>query len=94
MSELYESNESAWKLLSRGKVRDIYEYAPNEMLIVTSDRLSAFDVILPTPIPDKGVVLTQIANFWFDKTNAIVPNNIVDPEQFSTDVAHRHLAGR
>jgi len=94
VSELYESNESAWKLLSRGKVRDVYEYAPNEMLIVTTDRLSAFDVILPTPIPDKGVVLTQIANFWFDKTNAIVPNHIVDPEPFSTDVAHRHLAGR
>ena len=94
MSELYESNESAWTLLSRGKVRDVYEYAPNEMLIVTSDRLSAFDVILPTPIPDKGVVLTQIANFWFDKTSAIVPNHIVDPEPFSTDAAHRHLAGR
>jgi len=94
MSELYESNESAWKLLSRGKVRDVYDYAPNEMLIVTTDRLSAFDVILPTPIPDKGVVLTQIANFWFDKTSAIVPNHIVDPEPFSTDAGHRHLAGR
>jgi phosphoribosylaminoimidazole-succinocarboxamide synthase len=94
MSELYESNETAWKLLSRGKVRDVYEFAPNEMLIVTSDRLSAFDVILPTPIPDKGVVLTQIANFWFDKTSAIVPNHIVDPEPFSTDAGHRHLAGR
>jgi phosphoribosylaminoimidazole-succinocarboxamide synthase len=94
MSELYESNESAWKLLSRGKVRDVYEYAPNEMLIVTTDRLSAFDVILPTPIPDKGVVLTQIANFWFDRTSAIVPNHIVDPEPFSTDAGHRHLAGR
>jgi phosphoribosylaminoimidazole-succinocarboxamide synthase len=94
MSELYESNESAWKLLSRGKVRDVYDYAPNEMLIVTTDRLSAFDVILPTPIPDKGVVLTQIANFWFDKTSAIIPNHLVDPEPFSTDAGHRHLAGR
>ncbi|HEY5386619.1 MAG TPA: phosphoribosylaminoimidazolesuccinocarboxamide synthase [Thermoleophilia bacterium] len=94
MTELYESNESAWTLLSRGKVRDVYEYAPNEMLIVTTDRLSAFDVILPTPIPDKGVVLTQIANFWFDKTSAIVPNHIVDPEPFSTDASHRHLSGR
>jgi phosphoribosylaminoimidazole-succinocarboxamide synthase len=94
MSELYESNESNWKLLSRGKVRDVYEYAPNEMLIVTTDRLSAFDVILPTPIPDKGVVLTQIANFWFDKTSAIIPNHLVDPEPFSTDAGHRHLAGR
>ena len=94
MATLYESHETAWTLISRGKVRDVYEYAPNEMLIVTSDRLSAFDVILPTPIPDKGVVLTQIANFWFDKTNAIVPNHIVDPEPFSTDPQRKHLAGR
>jgi len=94
VATLYESNETAWTLISRGKVRDVYEYAPNEMLIVTSDRLSAFDVILPTPIPDKGVVLTQIANFWFDKTSAIVPNHIVDPEPFSTDVGRKHLAGR
>ena len=94
MATLYESHETAWKLISRGKVRDVYEYAPNEMLIVTTDRLSAFDVVLPTPIPDKGVVLTQIANFWFDKTNAIVPNHIVDPEPFSTDRERKHLAGR
>jgi phosphoribosylaminoimidazole-succinocarboxamide synthase len=94
MSELYESNESAWTLLSRGKVRDVYEYAPNEMLIVTSDRLSAFDVILPTPIPDKGTVLTQIANFWFEKTDHLIPNHLVDPDPFSTDEGHRHLAGR
>ena len=94
MSELYESNESAWTLLSRGKVRDVYEYAPNEMLIVTSDRLSAFDVILPTPIPDKGIVLTQIANFWFEKTDHIILNHLVDPDPFSTDAEHKHLAGR
>ncbi len=55
MGTLYESNETAWELIARGKVRDVYAYAPNEMLIVTSDRLSAFDVILPTPIPDKGI---------------------------------------
>ena len=94
MATLYESHETAWKLISRGKVRDVYEYAPNEMLIVTSDRLSAFDVILPTPIAEKGVVLTQIANFWFDRTSAIIPNHIIDPEPFSTDTVHAHLAGR
>ena len=94
MSALYESNETAWKLLGRGKVRDVYQYGPNEMLIVTSDRLSAFDVVLPTPIPDKGVVLTQIANFWFDKTSPIIANHIIDPEPFSADTARRHLAGR
>ncbi len=80
--------------MGRGKVRDVYQYGPNEMLIVTSDRLSAFDVVLPTPIPDKGVVLTQIANFWFDKTSPIIANHIIDPEPFSADTARRHLAGR
>jgi len=94
MTVLYESNEADWTLLVRGKVRDVYEFAPNEMLIVTSDRISAFDVILPTPIPDKGVVLTQISNFWFAKTSHIIPNHVVDPEPFSTDEAHVHLAGR
>ncbi len=94
MTTLYESNETAWNLISRGKVRDVYEYAPNQMLIVTSDRLSAFDVILPTPIPDKGIVLTQIANFWFEKTDAIILNHLVDPDPFSTDAGRKHLAGR
>jgi len=94
MTTLYESNESAWRLISRGKVRDVYEYAPNQMLIVTSDRLSAFDVILPTPIPEKGTVLTQISNFWFGQTDELVPNHLVDPDPFSTDEAHKHLAGR
>jgi phosphoribosylaminoimidazole-succinocarboxamide synthase len=64
------------------------------MLIVTSDRLSAFDVVLPTPIPDKGVVLTQISNYWFDRTSPIIASHIIDPEPFSTDAAHSHLAGR
>ncbi len=92
--ELFESNETAWTLITRGKVRDIYEYGPNEMLIVTSDRLSAFDVILPTPIPDKGIVLTQISNFWFEKTAGIIPNHLLDPDPFSTDSEHAHLCGR
>ena len=94
MATLYESNETAWELIARGKVRDVYAFAPNQMLIVTSDRLSAFDVILPTPIPDKGVVLTQISNFWFAKTSVVIANHLVDPEPFSTDSAHAHLAGR
>jgi len=94
MTVLYESNEADWTLLARGKVRDVYDFAPNEMLIVTSDRISAFDVILPTPIPDKGAVLTQISNFWFAQTSQIVPNHVIDPEPFSIDEAHAHLAGR
>jgi phosphoribosylaminoimidazole-succinocarboxamide synthase len=94
MTTLYESDESAWELISRGKVRDVYEYAPNLMLIVTSDRLSAFDVVLPTPIPEKGTVLTQISNFWFEQTDGIIPNHLVDPDPFSTDQHRKHLAGR
>ncbi|MEE4276641.1 MAG: phosphoribosylaminoimidazolesuccinocarboxamide synthase [Thermoleophilia bacterium] len=94
MTVLYESNESAWPLLARGKVRDVYEYAPNELLIVTSDRLSAFDVVLPTPIPEKGVVLTQISNFWFARTSGLVPNHLIEAEPFATDAEHAHLAGR
>ena len=93
MSVLLESNETAWPLLSRGKVRDIYDFGPSELLIVTTDRLSAFDVILPTGIPDKGVVLTQISNFWFGKLSDIIPNHLVDPEPFGADGKHAHLAG-
>ena len=94
MSVLLESHETAWPLLSRGKVRDIYDFGPSELLIVTTDRLSAFDVILPTGIPDKGVVLTQISNFWFGKLRDIIPNHLVDPEPFGADGEHAHLAGR
>jgi len=94
MPVLLESNETTWPLLSRGKVRDIYDFGPNELLIVTTDRLSAFDVVLPTGIPDKGVVLTQISNFWFAKLSDIVPNHLVDPEPFGADGEHAHLAGR
>jgi len=59
----------------RGKVRDIYDVDDKHMLIVTTDRLSAFDVVLPDPVPNKGVVLTQVSNFWFDKLSHIVPNH-------------------
>jgi len=67
---------SGLKLLHAGKVRDNYAVDDQSMLIVTTDRLSAFDVILPDPIPDKGRVLTQISNFWFDRTLHIVPNHL------------------
>jgi phosphoribosylaminoimidazole-succinocarboxamide synthase len=94
MAALYESHETSWNLLARGKVRDIYDYADDRLLIVTSDRLSAFDVILPTPIPGKGVVLTQISNFWFDKTRSIIANHIIEADPFTGDADHAHLAGR
>ncbi len=79
---LYESNLSSLPRLGRGKVRDIYALADDKMLIITSDRLSAFDVILPDPIPDKGRVLTEMANFWFERLKHVVPNHLtgIDPE--------------
>ncbi len=64
------------KLLHAGKVRDNYAVDDQSMLIVATDRMSAFDVVLPDPIPDKGRVLTQISNFWFARTAHIVPNHL------------------
>jgi phosphoribosylaminoimidazole-succinocarboxamide synthase len=75
---LYQSDIPGLKLLNRGKVRDIYGVDDQHLLIVTSDRLSAFDVIMPQPIPGKGEVLTRVANFWFDRTRAIIPNHLAD----------------
>lgn len=64
------------KRINEGKVRDIYEVDAQRMLIVTTDRLSAFDVVLPDPIPDKGRVLNEISNFWFSRTGHIIPNHL------------------
>ena len=73
---LYESKLSGLERINQGKVRDIYAVDDNHLLIVTTDRLSAFDVILPDPIPGKGAVLTKMSNFWFDRTRNIVPNHL------------------
>jgi len=94
MTALFESHEADLRMLARGKVRDIYEYGPDELLIVTSDRISAFDVIMPTPIPGKGRVLTQVSNFWFARTQHLIANHIVDPDPFVADPAREHLVGR
>ncbi len=75
---LYESNLSDLERINQGKVRDIYAVDDNHLLIVTTDRLSAFDVILPDPIPGKGAVLTNLSNFWFERTKNIVPNHLTD----------------
>ena len=80
-SPVMETNFPGLKLLSRGKVRDIYDLG-NALLLVTSDRISAFDVIMNEPIPDKGKVLTKISSFWFKQMEDIIPNHII-----STDVA-------
>lgn len=73
---LYESSLSSLSLHNKGKVRDIYDIDDEHMLIVTTDRLSAFDVILPDPIPGKGAVLTRVSNFWFARTENLVPNHL------------------
>jgi phosphoribosylaminoimidazole-succinocarboxamide synthase len=72
---LFESHLDL-ELINRGKVRDIYRVDDDHLLIVTSDRLSAFDVILPQPIPGKGEVLTRVANFWFRRTGHLLPNHL------------------
>jgi phosphoribosylaminoimidazole-succinocarboxamide synthase len=79
---LFESSLKSLKRLGKGKVRDIYAVGDDKMMILVSDRLSAFDVVLPDPIPDKGRVLTELANFWFAKLGHVVPNHLtgVDPE--------------
>ncbi|MCY3769456.1 MAG: phosphoribosylaminoimidazolesuccinocarboxamide synthase [Gammaproteobacteria bacterium] len=73
---LFQSGLSHLELLNRGKVRDIYAVDEDHLLIVTSDRLSAFDVILPQPVPGKGEVLTRLSNFWFSQTRGLLPNHL------------------
>ena len=82
MNSLYESSIKSLPLLGRGKVRDNYAVGDDKLLIVTTDRLSAFDVVMNEPIPGKGKVLNQMSDFWFDKLGHIVPNHLtgVAPE--------------
>ena len=88
---LFESTIKSLPLLARGKVRDIYGVGDEHLLIVTTDRLSAFDVVLPDPIPGKGAVLTAVSNFWFARTADLVPNHLADIplEQVLPDAAER-----
>jgi phosphoribosylaminoimidazole-succinocarboxamide synthase len=90
---VYETSLAGLKLVHRGKVRDIYAVDAQHLLIVSTDRLSAFDVILPDPIPGKGRILTQMSNFWFARTRHIVPNHLVDwpLEGTITDATERRL---
>jgi phosphoribosylaminoimidazole-succinocarboxamide synthase len=73
---LLQSDLPGLNLIHRGKVRDVYALSDHELLIVASDRLSAFDVVLPDPIPGKGEILTQMSNFWFARTAHVVPNHL------------------
>ncbi|GAB3781221.1 phosphoribosylaminoimidazolesuccinocarboxamide synthase [Dyella agri] len=75
---LLQSNLPGLELIHRGKVRDVYALDEHRLLMVATDRLSAFDVVLPNPIPGKGEMLTQISNFWFGKTAHLIPNHLLD----------------
>ncbi len=94
---LHQSSLRSLPLIHRGKVRDMYSVDPTHLLIVTTDRLSAFDVVLPDPIPGKGAVLTSVSAFWFARTGHIIPNHIADMtlEEAVPDAADRaQVAGR
>ncbi len=95
MSALYESRLVHLELLHRGKVRDIYQIDADHLLIVASDRLSAFDVVLPQPIPGKGEVLTRVSRFWFERVGHILPNQLaaITVDEVVTDPAERAQLG-
>jgi phosphoribosylaminoimidazole-succinocarboxamide synthase len=94
--DLFESHLASLPLLARGKVRDIYAVGDDKMLLVASDRLSAYDVVMPTPIPEKGRVLTELANFWFARLAGIVPNQLtgIDPESVVAPEEREQVRGR
>lgn len=97
MSALHESNLSSLPLIHRGKVRDLYAVDDQYLLIVQTDRLSAFDVILPNPVPGKGQVLTTLSNFWFEKLAGVIPNHLsgIAPESVvKTDADREQIKGR
>jgi len=93
---LFESNLTSLQLLHRGKVRDIYAVDQERLLIVQTDRLSAFDVVLPTPVPGKGEVLTALSTFWFRRLAHVIPNHLleVDPEALVSASERAQVAGR
>jgi phosphoribosylaminoimidazole-succinocarboxamide synthase len=95
MKVLRETQFAGLSPSARGKVRDIYDLG-DKLLIVATDRLSAFDVILPTPIPDKGRVLTQLSLFWFDLLKDVIPNHVISATEFPSpfDKFRDELAGR
>jgi len=93
---MFQSSIKSLPLLNRGKVRDIYAVDDQRLLIVTTDRLSAFDVVLPDPIPGKGEVLTAVSNFWFGKLQHIIPNHFTGdtPESVVAAEERAQVAGR
>jgi phosphoribosylaminoimidazole-succinocarboxamide synthase len=96
LKPVFETSIKSLPLLGRGKVRDIYAVGGDKLLIVTTDRLSAYDVILPTPVPEKGRVLTELANFWFARLAGMVPNHLtgIDPETVVAPDERDEVRGR
>ena len=96
MNSLYQTSITSLPLLGHGKVRDNYAVGDDKILIVTTDRLSAFDVVMTEPIPTKGKVLNQMSNFWFDKLAAIVPNHLtgIAPESVVAAAEVEQVRGR
>jgi phosphoribosylaminoimidazole-succinocarboxamide synthase len=93
---VFETSIRSLPLVGRGKVRDIYAVGDDRLLVVTTDRLSAFDVVLPTPIPEKGRILTELSNFWFAKFAGLVPNQLtgIDPESVVAPGEREQVRGR
>jgi phosphoribosylaminoimidazole-succinocarboxamide synthase len=93
---LKQSTIKSLPLIHQGKVRDIYDVDANTMLLIATDRLSAFDVILPTPIQDKGAILTEIANFWFEKLKHVIPNHLtgISPDSLVSDPVEKAQLGK
>jgi phosphoribosylaminoimidazole-succinocarboxamide synthase len=96
MSALYTTSIKSLPLLSKGKVRDVYALGDDKLLMITTDRLSAFDVVMGQPIPEKGIVLNQMANFWFDKLADVIPNHLtgIDPVSVVTPEEVSQVVGR
>jgi phosphoribosylaminoimidazole-succinocarboxamide synthase len=78
LETVFETNIKSLPLIHRGKVRDLYAVGDDHILFIATDRLSAFDVILPSPIPGKGAMLTSVSDFWFEKTKSVIPNHLSD----------------
>ena len=95
-ASLFESNLKSLEFLHRGKVRDIYAVGDDKLLVIQSDRLSAFDVILPDPIAGKGEVLTAMSNYWFKKLGHVIPNHLtgIAPETVVAANEREQVAGR
>ncbi|QWD10567.1 phosphoribosylaminoimidazolesuccinocarboxamide synthase [Polynucleobacter paneuropaeus] len=96
MPALYSTSIQSLPLLSKGKVRDVYAVGDDKLLMITTDRLSAFDVVMGQPIPEKGIVLNQMANFWFAKLAAVIPNHLtgIDPASVVTSDELEQVQGR